>query len=287
MGGKEYEVIAEGNEDPASCLVYVPLHEKDIADPLTIRMWKAEAKLARGDIMINGGGQLDSTPHNTFYPPVSDPLEQIAELKKRIHAIEKRRVILLKAKDPAGQILLQDNMVRPNKPFDIWALAPGKPEHREPIQYIRPRALVLTISSNDTPEHFLFNIANQIPPCCRASGDTLSADGRIKLNLTSELKTIQGSRTEILNRTSGGRIELEIELKMRCKYESGLATLNAQILNCSYIREVQAPSIRIGKLTFPEIGDHLIALLGISVDIYTADAKFLKPNFHSPILNSL
>lgn len=273
MAGKEYEVLAEGGDDPSSCLLYAPRHEKDTADPLTIRMWKAEAKLARGDIMINGQPENSGSGIiNPFYPPITDPLEQIAELKKRIHAIEQRRVILLKSRDPSGQILLQDNIVRPNRPFDIWTLA-ANGEQKSPIQYIRPRALILTISNNDNPEHFLFNIAGQIPPCCRAVEDVITADGQVSIKLGPELHTIRGTRTDILNNDFSGRIELEIGLRLRCKYESGVTTISAQIQRCSYIREVNSPSLKMDKLTFPEIGDHLITILGINVDIYTAGNK--------------
>lgn len=273
MGGKEYEVLAAGDDNPASCMLYVPRHEKDTADPLTIRMWKAEAKLARGDIMINSQPEDSASAQaNPFYPPITDPLEQIAELKKRIQAIEQRRVILLKSRDPSGQILLQDNIIRPNRPFDIWTLA-ANGEQKSPIQYIRPRALILTISSNDNPEHFLFNIAGQIPPCCRAVDDVLSADGQVSLKLGPELHTIRGGRTNILTNDFAGRIELEIGLRLRCKYESGLTNLSAQIQRCSYIREVNSPTLKMDRLTFPEIGDHIITILGINVDIYTAGAK--------------
>lgn len=275
MGGKEYEVVTEGTDDPSSCLVYVPRHEKDTADPLTIRMWKAEAKLARGDIMINGQRHDDGP--SAFYPPVADPLEQIAELKKRIHAIERRRVVLLKSRDPEGQILLQDNMIRPNKPFDIWSLAASGTDAPKPIQYIRPRSLVLTISGGDIPEHFLFNIADQIPPCCRAKGDTLTSEGRVRLNLGPDLKTIQGINTDILGPGLAGRIELEIDLKLICKFSTGLTTLFAQIFQCSFIRTVNSSSVKIGKLVFPEIGDYLVAILGISVDIYTIGQDELPP----------
>lgn len=273
MGGKEYEVLEEGGDDPSSCLLYAPRHEKDTADPLSIRMWKAEAKLARGDIMLNS--QPENAGASQFYPPITDPLEQIAELKKRIQAIERRRVILLKSRDPSGQILLQDNIVRPNRPFDIWTLA-ANGEQKSPIQYIRPRALILTISSNDSPEHFLFNIAGQIPPCCRAVADVLTSEGQVAIKLGPELQTIRGDRTDILNNDFSGRIELEIGLSLRCKYQSGLTTISAQIQRCSYIREVNSPTLKMDSLTFPEIGDHLITILGINVDIYTAGDKSQK-----------
>ncbi len=78
MEGKEYEVVNEGTNDPASCLVYVLSQEKETADPQTLRMWKAEAKLARGDIMISGYSEESGKQpaRDSFYPPVTDPLEK-------------------------------------------------------------------------------------------------------------------------------------------------------------------------------------------------------------------
>lgn len=275
MGGKEYEVLAEGTNDPSSCLVYVPRYEKETADPLTIRMWKAEAKLARGDIMISGyadDGERNGV-RSTFYPPVTDPLEQIAELKKRIQAIERRRLTLLKVDDPTGVVLLQDNVVRPNKAFDIWDFtrASGDIAKKERhIQYVKIRGLMLVISGNSAlTERFLFNIADQLQPCCRIAGDTLSSEGKIKIDLTSRLKTIQGGLTQLLTDDMGGKIELAVELRLNCKYATGMTSINARILQAAYIREVNGPGFKINNLTFPEIGSHLIAIEGICVDIYT------------------
>ncbi len=275
MEWKEYEVLAEGTNDPSSCLVYVLRHEKETADPVSIRMWKAEARLARGDIMINGyddesrNGQKD-----TFYPPVADPLEQIAELKKRIHAIEQRRLSLLKVDDPRGQVLLQDNVVRPNKTFDIWTYtrSSGDSSKKEQnIQYVKIRGIMLVISNKTSqPEHFLFNITDQMQPCCRIAGDTLSSEGKIKIDLTPKIQTIQGSRTRILNDTLSGRIELTVELGVDCKFAAGLMAINAKIVQASYIREVNGPGLKMNRLAFPEMGEHMIAIEGVCLDIYTA-----------------
>lgn len=273
MEGKEYEVLTEGTSDPSSCLVYAPRHEKETADPLTIRMWKAEAKLARGDIMISGYADESRRPGDSFFPPVIDPLEQIAELKKRIRAIEQRRLTMLKIDDPKGQILLQDNVVRPNKNFDIWAYTKssgGSSKRDRNIQYIKLRGVVLAISGHGSQlEHFLFNISDQLQPCCRIAGETLSSEGKVKIDLTPRLQTIQGARTQILTESLGGRIELGIELRLACQYQSGATVINAKICQASYIRDVNAPGIKINKLAFPEIGDHMIAIEGVCVDIYT------------------
>lgn len=271
MGGKEYEVLTAGTDDPASSLVYAPLHEDDSSDPLSIRLWKAEAKLARGDIMINGYEE-NPTIKDSFYPPVIDPLEQIAELKKRIRAIEERRVLLLKVNDPLNQILIQDNIVRPNKAFDIWAYTSASPQNinKRNIQYIKIRGLVLALStSSNKIEHFLFNIADQLQPCCRISGDTLSSVGEIKIDLSSELKTIQGSKTSILTSELGGKIELGIELRLNCKFATGLSIISSNILHAAYTREIKAPGLKINKLSFPEIGEHMIVIEGVWLDIYT------------------
>lgn len=271
MGGKEYEVLAEGTDDPASCLVYAPAHETEHADPLTIRMWKAEAKLARGDIMIRG--HEENLGHATsFYPPIKDPLEQIAELKKRIQAIEERRVTLLKIDDPLGQVLLQDNIVRPNKAFDIWAytLSSGIGRCHRNIQYIKTRGLIINLSANNAPtEHLLFNIGDQIQPCCSINGDNLSSEAKIKIELTPGLKTIQGGKTAILTPELKGKIGLTIEICVNCKYQTGMTMINANILQAAYLRDVKSPVLKIDNLAFPEIGDHAVAIEGICVDIYT------------------
>lgn len=279
MEGKEYEVLAEGTNEPSSCMVYVLRQQKETADPQTIRMWKAEAKLARGDIMISGyaddahrEGAKDS-----FYPPVTDPLEQIAELKKRIHAIEQRRLTLLKVDDPKGQILVQDNVVRPNKTFDIWHFtkSSGDSSKRERnIQYVKLRGIMLVISSSgNAVEHFLFNITDQLQPCCRIVGDTLSSEGKIRIDLSPQLQTIQGNKTQIFSDSLGGRVELGVDLRLNCKYETGMACINAQIMQASYQRDVNAPGLKINKLAFPEIGEHMIAIEGVCVDIYTDEPR--------------
>lgn len=277
MEGKEYEILNEGSNDPSSYLLYLPLHEKGTGDPLTLRLWQAEAKLSRGDIMIigrpDGSGQASSK--DSFYPPVSDPLEQIAELKKRIQAIEKRRISLLKIDDPKSLVLLQDNVVRPNKPFDIWAYTQSSGDYAKKgkkIQYIKIRGIMLVITGNTSMiEHFLFNISDQLQPCCRIAGDTLSSEGKIKIDLSSRVQTILGNRTQILTSDLEGRIELAVELKLNCNFLSGQTIINANILQAAYIREVNAPGLKINKIAFPEIGDHLIAIEGICVDIYTED----------------
>lgn len=275
MEGKEFEVLSEGTNDPASCLVYVPSKEKETADPLTLRMWKAEAKLARGDIMISGysddSGQEGSK--GSFYPPVTDPLEQIAELKKRIHAIEQRRISLLKVDDPKSAVLLQDNVVRPNKTFDIWQYTKASGDsvkQQRNIQYVKIRGLMLIITSKTSQlEHFLFNISDQLQPLCRIAGDTLSSEGRIKIDLSSQLQTIQGTRTKILTPALEGRIELAVELKLSCQYATGQTVISAKIVQAAYIREVNAPGLKINRIAFPEIGEHMIAIEGVCVDIYT------------------
>lgn len=274
MEGKEYEVLSEGTNDPSSCMVYVLRQEKETADPETIRMWKAEARLARGDIMISG--YIDDRKNEQkekFFPPVIDPLEQIAELKKRIQAIEQRRLTLYRIDDPKGAVLLQDNVVRPNKHFDIWKYtqASGQgPRQKRNIQYVKIRGVVLVITANNQQaEHFLFNITDQLQPLCRIAGDTLSSDGKIRLNLTSELQTIQGGRTALITEQLGGRIELEVELKLNCQYRTGMAIINAQIIQAAYIRDVNAPGLKINRIAFPELGDHMIAVEGVCLDIYT------------------
>lgn len=275
MEGNEYEVLNECNDDPSSYLVFVSRHEKETADPLTLSLSKAEAKLARGDIMIIGspdqGTQM--TSKDSFYPPVSDPLEQIAELKKRIQAIEKRRISLLKIDDPKSLIMLQDNVVRPNKYFNIWDYTQSSGDYAKKgrkIQYIKIRGIMLVITSNSSlVEHFLFNISDQLQPCCRITGDTLSSEGKIKIDFSSKVQTILGNRTQILTSGLEGRIELAVELKLDCKFLSGQTIINANILQAAYIREVNAPGLKINKIAFPEIGDHLIAIEGICVDIYT------------------
>lgn len=275
MEGKEYEILSEGTNEPSSCIVYVLRHEKETADPQTLRMWKAEAKLARGDIMISGYTDESRSrgSKDSFYPPVTDPLEQIAELKKRIHAIEQRRITLLKIDDPKGQVLLQDNVIRPNKTLDIWEYTKSSGDSlkkQRNIQYVKIRGLMMVISGHANQlEHFLFNISDQLQPCCRIAGDTLSSEGKIKIDLSPQIQTIQGTRTQIIHEGLGGRIELAIELKLNCKYEAGLIAINSKIIQAAYIRDVNAPGLKINKITFPEIGNHMIAVEGICIDIYT------------------
>lgn len=267
MGGKEYEVISANGNDPASSLVYAERQDIHHTDPQTIRLWKAEAKLARGDIMLNGYIEKPAN-RDGFFPQLPDPLAQIAELKRRIRAIEERRVILLKSEDPTGQILLQDNIVRPNKPFDIWScVAEDKTPHS--IQFIKIRAVVLSVASAAQTENFLFNIDDQLLSACRISGDSLFCEGKVRLDLSPELQTIQGNPTQILSHDLGGKIELGIELRLHCKYLTGLAIVNANILSASYTRDIKAPGLKISKLAFPEIGEHTIAMEGVNLDIYT------------------
>lgn len=279
MGGKEYEIISEGTNDPSSCIVYVLRHEKETGDPQSLRMWKAEAKLARGDIMISGyvDEERNRKFKDSFYPPVTDPLEQIAELKKRILAIEQRRLTLLKVDDPKGHVLLQDNVVKPNKTFNIWEYTQASGDYvkrHRPIQYIKIRGIMIAVSGNSHfLEHFLFNISDQLQPCCRIVGDMLSSEGKIKIDLGPQIQTIQGARTQIFNDNLGGRIELGIDLKLNCQYESGEIKVVANISQVAYIREVNAPGLKINKIAFPEIGDHMIAVEGVCLDIYTAGVE--------------
>lgn len=272
MEGKEYEILEEGTSDPSSCLVYILRNEKDTADPLTLRMWKAEAKLARGDIMISGYAEdQGNSNRNIFYPPITDPLEQIAELKKRIQAIEQRRLSLLKADDPKGFVLLQDNVVRPNKTFDIWAYtrASGDIAKKDrDIQFIKLRGLILVLSGAQV-EHYLFNISDQLQPCCKIAGGTLSSEGKIKLDITPRIKTIQGKPTSLLTGSLGGRVTLDVELGLNCQIRTGMTIIKASILQAAYIREVNAPGLRINSLELPELGDHMLAIEGVCVDIYT------------------
>lgn len=279
MGGKEYEIISEGTNDPSSCIVYVERHEKETGDPQSLRMWKAEAKLARGDIMISGytDEERNKKFKDSFYPPVTDPLEQIAELKKRILAIEERRLTLLKIDDPKGHVLLQDNVVKPNKVFNVWEYTQTSGDWAKksrPIQYIKIRGIMIVVSANShLLEHFLFNISDQLQPCCRILGDTLSSEGRIKIDLIPQVQTIQGAKTQIFNENLGGRMELTIDLKLNCQYESGEAKIAANISQAAYIRDVNAPGLKINKIAFPEIGEHMIAIEGICLDVYTAGVE--------------
>lgn len=273
MGGAEYEVLAEGTNEPSSDIVYAPASERDTSEPFTMSSWKAEAKLARGDILINGYSADKLGEKEVFYPRVIDPLEQIAELKKRIRAIERRRLSLLKADDPRGRVLLQDNVVRPNKPFDIWEYTrtSGDIAKRErKIQYVKIRGVMLIISGQSGhTERFLFNIGDQLQPLCRVSGDTLTSEGKIKIDLTSHMRTSRGGRTKIITDDIGGRIELGVELRLNCKVTTGLASVNAKITQAAYIRDVNAPGLKIGRVAFSELGDYFIAIEGVGLDIYT------------------
>ncbi|MDE5833874.1 MAG: hypothetical protein K2H64_13020 [Desulfovibrio sp.] len=275
MEGQEYEVLGEGTSDPSSCMVYVLRKEKETADPQTLRMWKAEAKLARGDIMISGYADDAKAPEkrDRFYPPIVDPLEQIAELKKRIQAIERRRLSLLKVDDPRGAVLLQDNIVRPNKRFDVWnyTRASGDSAKKSrPLQYIKLRGVALAISApGGQTEFFLFNIGDQLQPCCRISGNSLSSEGKIKLNLSSRLKTTQGKPSKLFPADHGGGLELDVELRLECDRISGETLIGANISRAAFIREVNGSSAVLSELTFPEMGDRKISIEGICVDIYT------------------
>ena len=279
MGGKEYVVLNEGGSDPSSCLVYAPRNEMDMPDPFTLRMWKAEAKLARGDIVIGDTAAVNRSTGqaSTYFPPVLDPLEQIAQLKKRIQAIEKRRVNLFRSEDPSAQILLQDNIVRPNKVFDIWAYARsdmGSVSQARSIQYIKLRGLILALTGQGgIIEHFLFNISDQLAPTCRISGDTLSSEGKIRIDLSPKIQTIQGSPTRIISDNLDGRVELTLEVRLACQYASGQTIIQANILQAAYIREVNGPGLKTARLAFPEIGEHMIAIEGICVDIYAGERE--------------
>lgn len=264
--------MTAGTNEPSSKMVYAPAGDRDGADPLTISSWKAEAKLARGDILINGYNDAGADTRDVFYSPVIDPLEQIAELKKRIRAIERRRISMLKADDPDGRVLLRDNVVRPNKPFDIWAYTKtsGDIAKRErKIHYVKIRGVMLVISGQSGwTEHFLFNIADHLQPLCRVSGDTLFSEGKIKIDLTSHIRTACGAQTKIITENLGGRIELGIDLRLNCKYASGLTAVNAKITQAAYIRDVNGPGLKISRVAFPELGDHFIAIEGVCLDIY-------------------
>lgn len=280
MGGKEYEVLSGGTSDPSSSLVYVPRYGKNITDPSTLRIWKAESRLARGEIMINGFAEADSAGQqgSSFYPESLDPLEQIAELKKRISSIENRRVTLWKEEDHSSRILLQDNLVKPNKAFDIWAYAKASVDFcQRPIQYVKLRGLLLALSGNGGKiEHFLFNISDQLSPTCRITGDTLSSEGKIRIDLTPGMTTIQGAPTTIISDDLDGRVELTIELRLLCQYLTGHTIIHANILQAAYIREVNGPGLKTGRLAFPELGEHAIAIEGISMDIYMAAENIEK-----------
>lgn len=275
MNGNEYEVLAEGGSDPASCMVFALRAEKDTADPESLRAWKAEDLLARGEI-VPTGMPPESAGAAGAQVPITDPLEQIAELKKRILAIEQRRLGLLKVDDPRGEVLLQDNVVRPNKEFNIWnyTRASGLEQAGRKIQYVKIRGLIIVISaSNRKMEHFLFNISDQLQPCCRISGATLSSEGRVKIEISPRLLTIQGQRTQILSSAQlEGRIELFIEIGLDCQWATGVTSISARILQAAYLREVNGPGLRINKISFPEIGNHMLAIEGVCVDVYADDA---------------
>lgn len=272
MDGKEYEVLSEGGSDPSSSLVYAPANENYRGDPQTLRMWKAESRLARGDIMISGyprgRGQAN-------FGSALDPLEQIAELKKRILELEKSRLTLFRAHDPAAQILLQDNLVRPNKVFEIWAYTAET--RQAPIQYIKLRGLLLALSGEKGRlEHFLFNISDQLSPTCRVKGGTLSSEGTIRIELAPGIQTIQGKASAIIPADMDGHIELTMDLRMACQHAIGQMAVYAKIRQAAYIRPINAPGLKTAPLAFPEIGSHMIAIEGISLDIYAEAGKSLS-----------
>lgn len=281
MEGKEYEVIGEGTDDPSSCLVYALRDEKETADPQTLRLWKAEAKLARGDIMISGysDDRKSEESRGSFYPPVLDPLEQIAELKKRIQAIERRRISLLKVDDPKGAVLLQDNIVRPNKRFNLWNYTRASGDlvkKARKIQYAKLRGVALSLASpGAVPEFFLFNIGDQLHPSCRIADNSLSSEGRIKLDISSRLKTVLGKPSDILAPDMGGRIELEIELRLECDRTDGSMIVRANISRAAFARDINAPSLTLDKIASRDQADRKIAIEGICVDIYTDGPDFL------------
>lgn len=269
MGGTKYEVLAEGGTDLSSNLVYVPCEERETADPRTLVMWKAEAKLARGDILINDA-QAAARPHS----PYSDSLQQIADLKRRIYAIERRRVNLLKIDDPESQVLLRDNIVRPNKSFDIWTYTRSSydPRPKREIQHMKIHGILLAVQANSAPvEHFHFDISDQFESRCQTSGDTLTTQGTVKVELAEDLRTVHGLRPSFIPGNLGGHIVLDVELKALCKYAVGTAIINACIARAAYVRDVKAPGLKMNKIAFPEIGDHMIAIVGVCLEIYADD----------------
>lgn len=275
MEGKEYEILSEGTNDPSSFIEYAPLHEKLSGEPLTLRMWKAEARLARGEIKINSGADESLEGGRlALYPPEPDPLEQIAELKKRILAIERRRVSLMKADDPKSKVLLQDNVLKPNKSFNIWdyTLSSGDCVKRgQELQFVRIRGVILALTGNSQfLERFLFNIADQIDPCSKTADGSLCSQGRVKVDINPRIQTIHGSKTQLINGSLGGRIELDIDMRLECGILSGRSKIAANISKAAYIRDVHAPGLMINKIAFPEIGDHMLAIEGLCVEIYTA-----------------
>lgn len=163
--------------------------------------------------------------------------------------------------------------MRPNKEFNIWdyTRTSGVSQEGRNIQYVKIRGLIIVLSSqNRLMEHFLFNISDQIQPSCRIAGDTLSSEGRVKIDLSPRLQTIQGDRTQILAADAfRGHIELAIELGLKCQWASGVTTISAGIVQASYIREVNAAGFRMSSLAFPEIGNHMLAIEGVCVDVYT------------------
>lgn len=266
MGGKEYEVLSAGGSDPSSSLVYAPAEDASLKNSHSLRIWKAESRLARGDIMISG--YPESEGGTVCLPDAIDPLAQISELKRRIQEIEDRRVTLYRAYDPSAQILLKDNLVRPNKVFDIWAFA--NTTKARPIQYVKLRGLLLALSSAQGGlEHFLFNISDQLSPTCRIEGDSLNSEGKIRVNLSPEMRTIQGNPPSIISANMDGKVELTMELRLACQFLTGQMIIHANILQAAYIRAINAPGMKTATLAFPEIGEHMIAIEGISVDIYT------------------
>lgn len=266
MAGKEYEVLSAGSSDPSSCLVYAPAEATDADNSHSLRIWKAESRLARGDIMISSYPATDRI--NPCLPGTLDPLAQIAQLKKHIQEMEDRRVTLLRANDPASQILLHDNMIRPNKVFEIWAYA--EPRQAQQIQNVKLRRLLLALSGTHCRlEHFLFDISDQISPTCRIAGDSLTTEGKIRINLSPEMRTIQGKRPGIIPANMDGKIELTMELRLSCQYLTGQMIVHANILQAAYIRAINAPGMKTARIAFPEIDEHMIAIEGIGVDIHT------------------
>ncbi len=285
MEGKEYEILSEGTNDPSSYLVYVALHENEGEDPKTLRIWKAEAKLARGDITINGhiDEEIRKKRGENPYPVLSDPLEQIADLKRRIMAIEERRLSLLKIDDPKGHALLQDNVFRPNKAFNIWDYTLTSGDYLKKsraIQYIKIKGIIIGISVNSQIlEHFSFNISDQVQPGIPVSDDTLVAEGRVKIVLDSQAQTIQGAKTRIIHEDLGGRIELEMDMGISCVCNSGEFKTQANFSKVAYIRDVNAPGLLINRIAFPEIGNHMVGIEGISADIYISGQE-LEENIY-------
>lgn len=268
MNGEEYEVLTEGDNDPASCLIYAPLHCS--TEPLSIRLWKEEAKLARGDITINGEDEATS-PDQEFTLELPDPAARIIELKKRIRAIEKRRIVMRKSADPEGQTLLHDNIVRPNKPFDIWTYANHKNRHGRIIQFIKIQSIVIAITKGDDTERFLFNLAPNAMPNCRVGNGRIFLEGQVQINLNSQLQTIQGKNTRLIAFDPEWHLELLLALRLHCKATCGHALANANIIKASFAHNTNAPGLRLAMPSLLDASNSAIIVVGLGLDIYAEE----------------